>query len=333
MQTVRRESFLNQLEAVAAGLSSFDVVEQSTCFVFKDGYVVTFNDEVACRMPTELNITGAVKSAKLIALLRDIEAENIDVEADEDAFRISAGKNERAWVLMEKDILMPIDKLETPKKWREVGDDFSDAVKLAAACAGKDVSKFVLTCVHISQDLVEGCDNTHAVQYRTKTGIKESVLVRAVSLRSAAAFDMTDVSLSESWIHFRNPAELIVSCRRHTDEYIKMDNVFTGKGKKIAFPKDMAKAVMRAQIFSSEDADKNFVHVALKPGLIMVKGTGATGGYEKRSKIAYDGPKVKFAITPELFRGLIQDYNQVMLLEDRLLVSSGSFSYVVCLEE
>jgi hypothetical protein len=48
------------LKAVEPGLSQRDVVEQSSCFVFKNGYVYTYNTEVFCRHPYRVNFEGAV---------------------------------------------------------------------------------------------------------------------------------------------------------------------------------------------------------------------------------------------------------------------------------
>jgi hypothetical protein len=69
MSQVNREVLLQQLESVQAGLSSREIIEQSSCFVFKDGNVVTFNDEVSCSRPCELgSFTGAVQAAPLLSI-------------------------------------------------------------------------------------------------------------------------------------------------------------------------------------------------------------------------------------------------------------------------
>jgi hypothetical protein len=75
MQTVNREQFIKELESVQAGLSVRAATEQSNCFVFSDGVVRTFNDEIACEQKTSLKITGAVIADPLISLLRKLPEE------------------------------------------------------------------------------------------------------------------------------------------------------------------------------------------------------------------------------------------------------------------
>ena len=54
MPEIPREAFLRTLEAVQPGLDPTGAIEQSSCFIFKDGAVMTFNDEVSCRMDLSL---------------------------------------------------------------------------------------------------------------------------------------------------------------------------------------------------------------------------------------------------------------------------------------
>jgi len=44
---INRQEFLDSLEMVKAGLSPREFIEQSSCFAFKEGEVLTFNDESA----------------------------------------------------------------------------------------------------------------------------------------------------------------------------------------------------------------------------------------------------------------------------------------------
>ena len=56
---VSREKLMQALEAVSPGLANRELIEQSSCFVFKSGMVMTFNDEVAGRF-TYVSCLGAV---------------------------------------------------------------------------------------------------------------------------------------------------------------------------------------------------------------------------------------------------------------------------------
>ena len=77
---INREELLNQLESVQPGLSIREIIEQSSCFVFQDGKVITYNDEIFCSQKTPLKIKGAVLAAPLIALLRKMVETEVDIE-------------------------------------------------------------------------------------------------------------------------------------------------------------------------------------------------------------------------------------------------------------
>lgn len=331
---VRTSDFRKQLEAAAAGLSSIKVFDQAMCFIFTDGFITTFNDEVYAKVPTGLNVTGAVNGNALLRLVKAIDQGAVTVQ-EGDGELLVIGKNERSGILLEKEITLPLDKIEQPKKWVRVSERFTEAIRGAVECAKTShLSKFALTCVHIHPDRIEGCDNTHAIRFKLKTPIKKSILIRALSAARAAAHEIKEISVTTGWCHFKTVSNVIIGCKTHADDYIKMDNVLTGKGKKLAFPKDLIKAVMRAEIFTSEDQDRNYVHVSLKPGSVRIRGEGVSGWHEKQSKLDYDGPEITIKVIPDLFVKLIKTHDECELLtEDRLLFRGNGFAYVLCVEE
>ena len=67
---------MHKLEAVSPGLATREAIEQSSCFVFKDGRVMTFNDEVACSIDCELGFDGAVAAKPLRSAVWALEAES-----------------------------------------------------------------------------------------------------------------------------------------------------------------------------------------------------------------------------------------------------------------
>ena len=60
---MNREDILEALEIVKPGLASKEHIEQSTCFAFKNGKVMTFNDEISVSHPVEGldGLEGAIK--------------------------------------------------------------------------------------------------------------------------------------------------------------------------------------------------------------------------------------------------------------------------------
>lgn len=327
---VKREELLQQLESVQPGLSKRDIVEQSSCFAFKNGLVMAYNDEVACSHKCLLTITGAVAAEPLIELLRKLPEDDLEFTVEEGELRVK-GKRRAAGITMEEKILLPIDALEKVEEWKPLHPDFADAIGIVQQCAGTDQTAFKLTCVHIHPKWLEACDNFQMTRYKIKTGITESTLVRQSAIKNIVAFGMSEFAETPSWLHFRNPGGLMLSCRRYVEEYDDLAPYLQVEGKKAQLPKGLADAIEKAEIFSSEDSERNEVMVMLRPGKLRIRGLGNTGWYSESKKVGYKGPPINFMIAPKLLKDLTERHNECEISEDRLKVNGGRFVYVACL--
>lgn len=334
MIRVNREELLGKLESVQPGLAPREIVEQSSCFVFKGSTVMTYNDEVACRLPTGFKIkgAGAVQAQPLLAILRKLQEEEIEIETDAEFFRVK-GKRRTAGIRMEQEVLLPIDSVDEPGEWKALHDDFSDAISIVQECAGKDESQFWVTCIHLHPKWVEACDNFQITRYKLKTGLTGPTLVRSSSIKHIISLGMTEFSETESWLHFRNPDGLVFSCRRYVEDFPDMSRFLECAGQEVALPKGLGEAVEKAEIFSSENADSNQVRVELRPGKLKIKGTGVSGWYSETKKMRYDGKPMSFLITPKLLLEITKRHNecQIDAGAERLKVDGGKFTYVACL--
>jgi len=98
---VKRIELLGCLELLTPGLAKKELIEQSACFVFRDGLAQTFNDEVACSMKADYGIEGAVPAEPLLNLLRQLPDENIKLGmgVEEGSRRSFRGSEDRLRVL------------------------------------------------------------------------------------------------------------------------------------------------------------------------------------------------------------------------------------------
>lgn len=328
---INREKFLNALELVKAGLSSREFIEQSSCFVFQDHTVMTFNDEVACRMSVDADILGAVQASSLLSILGKLDDPELLVRENDKGELEFRGKNKGFGVTKESEIFLPIDRVETPEKWHSLPKEFTEAIGLVHHCVSSDESKFVLTCVHIHPDYVEACDNHQLMRCCISTGLKRSVLVRGSSLRAITQLGMDQIALTKSWIHFKNQDGLIYSCRRYTEDYPALDKVIELKGHPIVIPKGLAEASDRAAVFASDKSGDPLVTISLESGRIRLVGEGVSGWYKEVKKVAYEGPPMQFVIAPELLKHISERYKEAVVGENKLKVSSGGWEYVTVL--
>ncbi len=331
MPKIDREELIRQLEALQPGISQKAIVEQENCIVFKDGEAITFNDEVSCRLKTSLNgIKGAVRFSPLLGLLTKLQEKDLDIKQGEGELIIK-GKNKEAGIRMDAEIVLPYENVDKPKKFKPLPEDFVEAVKLVQECAGKDESQFWITCLHIHPKYVEACDNYQITRYKLKTGLETAILVRRNSIKHISTLDMTEVCETETWIHFRNPSGLVLSCRRWVDEFPNLTDLLKVDGTPATLPKGLGEALEKAELFSAENADDNQVTVELRAGKLRVKGQGATGRYSEVKKMVYNGPPVSFLISPKLLSDITRRHNDCFISDKRLKVEGGKWTYVSCL--
>lgn len=335
MQTVNREQLLGELESVTPGLSKREAIEQASCFVFKDGKVITFNDEVACFQKCSVKLDGAVQAQPLLDLLRRLTDDEVTVlteEKDGAHEFIIKGKRGRAGLTFEAAVLLPVDKIEIPKKWQDLHKDFTDAVNMVQHCASNDESMFAVTCVHIAPGFVEATDRVQIARYELDTGFSASLLIRRNALKSVMPIGMTQFVETPEWVWFRNPVGLSVAVRRHTDNFVDLSQFLKLKDAKPAtLPKSIAETAEKCEIFSSQNAAENFITIRLTNGKIRFEGRGANGWYRETRKIDYAGPTMEFIMAPELLAKLVKNGNSCEITAGKLRVGTGKFSYVTCL--
>ena len=335
---INREKFWNVLERVKHGLSTREFIEQSSCYVFKDGHVMTFNDEVACRMKLDeetvggnLNITGAIQATALLSILEKMNEEHLEVLDSDNGQVEFRGKRRRFGIVRESEVFLPIDKVEKPDTWQELSRDFTEAVGLVSHCVSTDDAKFLLTCIHIHPDYIEACDNLQILRVDTKTKIKSPILVRGTSLASITSLGMDSFSVTKSWIHFKNHEGLVLSCRAYREDYPDLEKMMKVEGSSIVIPKGLKEAAECAAVFGVDRAGEAQVMVTLRDGKVRIRGEGITGFYEELKQVAYDGPPLQFVIAPDLLKHISEKYKEATLSDSKLMAKGGSWTYITVL--
>lgn len=334
---VNREELINVLEQVQIGLAAKELVQQASCFVFKEGRVFTFNEELACQAKTLLpkGFTGAVNAVPLLSILRKLPEQFVKFGREQGNL-IIYGTGKKTKIVMEGEITLPLEMIETPKKdaWRKLHGDFTDAIGIVQECAGKDQTAWTFTCIHVHPKFVEACDNLQLSRYRIKTGIDKPFLVRRDSLKHVSAFDFTEFAETETWIHFRNPnSKMMMSCKKYNEKFEDFSYLMEEKGSPTILPKALGKAAERCAIFSSESSEDDLLLVELKKGKLRVTGEGATGEHSEVKKLKYNGDEMTFRISPKLLVELLKRYSDCEISKrHRLKVNGGKFTYVACLQ-
>ena len=330
---VERQMFLKALAAVDIGLSSRDVIEQSSCYVFRDGKIWTFNDEVACfvKLPEVFSaVECAVPSVPLKALLSKFDEDLIDVSVEGGELLVK-GKRRRAGLRIHDKILLPVSDVGEPEEWTKLPEGFTDAIDTVQGCAGKDESQFVLTCIHIHPRGIEASDNFQAIRYKIKTGLESPVLVKRDELRRTVGLGVTEWGQTKSWIHFRSPSGLVVSCRQWEEAFPDIGGLMEVDGTKAKMSKGMEDAVSRAGVFVDSKVDVSGLMVGLKEGRLRLRGEGPEGWYEEVQKSDYKGEPIEFRIAPRLLVEVCKRTDSCTIGKEKLKVVGDKFVYISCL--
>jgi len=326
---VIREELVKTLALVSPGLCKADVLQQSSCFVFKDGKIWTFNDEIACSIDSPLEIEAAIPATQLQALLTKLREDMISIDCKDGELSIK-GKGRRAGIRCENEIKLPVEGIERPGEWFALPENFSEALSICQGSVSKEQN--ALANLHIMPDWIEACDNYQIVRYELPTGFSGDVLIRGESLKQLASLEMTEASETENWVHFTNLTGLVVSCRKSINvNYPKLGDYLDKSGSRVVLPAGLVEAVGKARIFSAENNGTEQIKVDLRPGKLLLKGQGVSGWYEEQQKVDYDGEPMVFVISPQLLIDILKKTQECLLSDRRLVIDGGKFTYVGCL--
>lgn len=316
---------------VKAGLSVREFLEQSTCVVFDGDAAMTFNDEVHCRKEMKLNgVRGAVHAQTLFSILEKMNDEVLEICDGSNGELEFRGKRKAFGIAKDKEIFLPVDRVEKPKEWVDLPDSFCENVALVRRCVGTDEAKFILTCVHIQPKGMEACDNLQAIRVSFKTGVSEPVITRGSSLAQLENLGMDAVSVTKSWIHFKNNKGLTYSCRRYAEEFPKLDGLLNVSGEAIAMPRTLSDAADRAAVFA-DTMGEPLLNVRLEEDKMRVKGQGALGWYKELKKVDYKGEPMEFVISATLLKHVSEKYQQAEITERALKVTGDRWTYITAL--
>jgi DNA polymerase III sliding clamp (beta) subunit (PCNA family) len=338
MKVVDREELLSQLNSVLAGLATHEAIEQSTCFVFDKGQVVTFNDDIACIMNTKLDIKGAVPASLFGSLLRKLPDTELKYSIEKKKLVIK-GHHKKARIQIDPKLRLPIlEDLDVARKWHKITEEFSDAIGMVEQCAdGKRESSGSATLVHITPEYIEATDAFEAARYIIDLKLKQEVCVKRNAIKQMVTLGMTHMGVTSAWVSFKNKATGLIFCCRRYDEsdYPSLNEIIKPEKKvrKTHLPKDLQKAADRAGDFAAERLDdaETKVLVTLEPKKIIIKGRGDKGTYTETFKSEYKGEKIKFSINPGHLMEIARRFEECRIGKTILMVTSKKYTYLTSL--
>lgn len=328
-----RKQLLTVLDSLTPGLDSKDILEHSASFIFTGTEVRTYNDQVACRRGLKTEFTGAVTADKLLKLLRGLDAEEIEIGVDDEGaeLRITSGKA-KAGITLEATKADWLKALTVPKSWSDLPSGFNQAVRDSLFSAAKDLTRPVLTCIHLSPKLIESCDNYRATRCKLSGKPGPETIISASSLQTVLPLNPTKWALSDGWGHFQADG-VTISCRTFTAEkYPDLKALFTVEGEVVTLPEGIKELVGRAHVFAeAEFTQDERLKIELKKNEMTISGRNQKGWYSESVKCSWKGDPLAFEVHPTLFGDMVGLLQEVIVGESTLRLESENLIHIVAL--
>jgi DNA polymerase III sliding clamp (beta) subunit (PCNA family) len=327
------------LEIVKPGLANRDIIEQATSFAFINGRVVTFNDEISISHPIKnLDIQGAVEASKLYKFLSKIKQDEIELEVNESGILLKVGRA-KVWLVLHSEIKLPLDSIQRKGEWKKLPDTFIKAVGFVMTSAGRDMSKPVLTCVHVNKvGFTEASDGHKITKYEIGEEMPvDTFLIPAQSITTVVKMKPIYIAEGSGWIHFKSETDTILSCRlfeKDTYPDIKSKGIYDVQGVELVFPKACVEIIERASIFAKKDhiLDEE-IEVNIENKKLKVRSISDSAWFEEYTAIRYNKDPITILIHPNLLLDALKETYECTLSEqvDKIMFKGKNWIYVAAL--
>lgn len=328
---IQKKELQKALELVKPGLASKEMIEQSTSFAFVEEFVMTFNDEVCMSHPIkDMAIEGAIQAEELYKLLPRLKQDEIDITQTEGEIQIKCGRT-KVGLTLQDEIKLPLDSIGKKGKWKPLHENFIEYVKMAMGSCGTDMSKPILTCVHVHKDgIIEGSDGMKIMRCELdKANPIDTFLLPARNAAHLIGLNPTHVATGKGWVHFKTKSGTVASLRIFEDEYPNTDDFMKMEGTLFTLPKSFIDILDRASIFSKRDHILDeAISVNIADKRIQVKAESDSGWVKEKANIRYDGDPIKFSIAPYLLMDILKQTQECEISDNRLKFEGQGWSYI-----
>lgn len=326
---VHREDFLSVLESVQPGLTPKDTVDQSSCFVFDQGNLIVYNDEVRLmvRSPLGREVQGAVRAKRFMDSLSRLPEDDLYFELDRGKLRFRTTKGRKGHFDIETEIYSKYASVDSVATWKLLPKDFCEAVAMVQECA-RSTGQFAHTVVHVTPTFLEASDDFELCRWALNTGFAGPVLLRKDCVRHVTSLAMVEFAETKNWVHFRNADGLALSCRRYEDPYFDYTPYLKPSGVKASLPKGFVDEADIGRVFAADGAKDPLVRIDMAPGKTRLLAAGAASGYESPwRRTTYEGEPFSFFISPGMISKIVEKYNDCILGKQILHIVSEKWTF------
>lgn len=330
---MKKSILLEALAITKPGLATRELIPQTTAFAFMENRIVTYNDEISISHPIHgINFEGVIQADELYSLLAKVKRKEIEITKEDNNIVLTSGKM-IVGMKVQTEIELPLEEITEAKSWHSIPENFCDVLSFVIPASSKDMSRPILTCVHVNKNIVEASDGYRVLQYTLNDKIKTPEFLLPVSAASEVIkMEPTKISKSKGWIHFKTEEETIISCRTYDGKFPNVDHLLQVDGVELTFPKTLQQVLERAMVFAKRDHlldEAITVYIADKE--IRLESDSDTGWFKETAHIRYSGEAFNFRILPYLLHDILEKTNICIVGKQRLKFSQAHWQYVMTL--
>jgi DNA polymerase III sliding clamp (beta) subunit (PCNA family) len=323
---------------LGVGLKENDL--QQTCYVFKNGTVYAYDDEICMSGAAPVgmcDITFAVQAKEFHSLINKLRDAELDIELTENCLIVKSSRV-KAEIVIESEIKMPIDEIQFPKSTLPLPDDFSKALNLVLPVVGKDMTKPLSTAVHLDGAHIEASDTDKCARYTLGSSVfDEPLYISKSSAALTAKTHPTHFAVSNGWIHFHFAEKYYLSCRTKYKGQPGSDltELLESRGSVLTLSEEIPDALERAGLFvESKDGteiihEDKYVNIKIVDNWVYVSGRGAIGSYEEKIRTEYTGKKIHFAINVGLLLTAMREKQTCEICKNWIKIFDEKFCHIV----
>jgi hypothetical protein len=333
---VNRQEFLAAVARVLPGMAKSELFDQADKLAIQSGCLITYNDEVSIRhrFPAVAGIEGAIDGVLLYKLLKRMAAQTVKLAVSETEFQLLSPTGHMQTSLQMSPVLLPLHEIEVGDRRFRLPKRFTNRLKLVSTVCARDLSRPVLTCVHINDGWIEGSDSYRAARVRGP-GLPHMLLpVTAAEVIARYRVVRLVTGSRDEWVHFETADGTTISSRlAHGTTYPDLSNAFELAGRQFTLPPILLDVLDRAQVFAHRQHRlDDELTVELGPGQIVIRAQNDNGQFEETLQwTANREIAASFNIHPDFLKLALQQGSSCRLGSNRIKFFGANSEHVIAL--
>jgi DNA polymerase III sliding clamp (beta) subunit (PCNA family) len=327
---IKTQTLRTALELVKPGLANKEILEQSTKFAFKDGKLLTYNDETSVQYAIpEMDITAIVSADELYRFISKVTKDEIEITQTEDEVQLKAGRA-KIGLAFDSELRLPIEQIKLSKNWVKWPEQLTKKLQFIAPVCSDDASEPKFQCVNVRPDgFLEASDRTSILQMQVEEiDFEQPFLLPKDAISVLSKYSILKFQLEEGWIHVQTEEGSTVSCRIITeDKFPDVEPFVKNSGENIPLPDTLDEVLERAIIFV-DGIENFFVDVKIDGKMMLISSKNSTGWFKEKVKIEHEGNPIHFQTKPEFFRNMFKKTKDMKFDKNMLRFISDDWQYL-----